>query len=107
MTPPTQCDYVQGFCVWYWYGILLFGLGNRAAWSVGWCSAQRIRNPMIAGGNHTLIHMTPPYRDQFFQNSLLNSTRWAMSSTQPQVMKQSATLNTGKRMNSTSIMSTT
>ena len=42
-----------------------------------------------------------------FQNSLLNSTRWAMSSTQPQVMKQSATLKTGKRMNSTSIMSTT
>ena len=22
----------------------------------GWCSAQRIKIPMIAGGNHTLIH---------------------------------------------------
>ena len=32
----------------------LFGAGGLT--DVGWCSAQRIYNPMIAGGNHTLIH---------------------------------------------------
>ena len=33
--------------------------GYPPAWSAGWCSAQRIKNPMIAGGNHTLIQVTP------------------------------------------------
>jgi hypothetical protein len=32
-------------------------------WSAGWCSAQRIKNPMIAGGNHTLIQMPPALRE--------------------------------------------
>ena len=36
--------------------------GSYHTWSAGWCSAQRIKNLMIAGGNHTLIHMPPPYR---------------------------------------------
>ena len=42
--------------------VLLVVLGNCPARSAGWCSAQRIINPMIAGGNHTLIQVTPPYR---------------------------------------------
>ena len=42
-----------------------------------------------------------------FQNFLLNSSRLTISAAQPQVMKQSATLNTGKSMKSTRIMSTT
>ena len=42
--------------------IPLIGLGTHRTRSAGWCSAQRIQNPMIAGGNHTLIPMTPPYR---------------------------------------------
>ena len=42
-----------------------------------------------------------------FQNSLLNITRWPISRQQPQVMKQSATLNTGNSMKVVSIISTT
>ena len=42
--------------------VLLVCLRGHPGWSAGWCSAQRIQNPMIAGGNHTLIPMTPPYR---------------------------------------------
>ena len=37
---------------------------------VGWCSAQRIKIIMIAGGNHTLIDMTPPYTPCY--NSSIN-----------------------------------
>ena len=44
--------------------IPLIGLGTHRTRSAGWCSAQRIQNPMIAGGNHTLIPMTPPYREK-------------------------------------------
>ena len=46
--------------------VLLIGLGTHRTRSAGWCSAQRIQNPMIAGGNHTLIPMTPPYRNNHF-----------------------------------------
>ena len=42
-----------------------------------------------------------------FQNDLLKNTRWIISKMQPQVMKLSATLNTGKVINSVSIISTT
>ena len=42
-----------------------------------------------------------------FQKALLKNTRCKISKIQPQVMKQSATLNTANRMKSTSIMSTT
>ena len=42
-----------------------------------------------------------------FQNSLLKKPRLTNRARQPQVMKQSATLNTGKEMNWVSIMSTT
>ena len=38
----------------------------QPAWSAGWCSAQRINNPMIAGGNHTLIQMPPALRSFCF-----------------------------------------
>ena len=31
--------------------------GNHPGWSAWWCSAQRIKNPLIAGGNHTLIQV--------------------------------------------------
>ena len=34
---------------------------RNCTWSAGWCSAQRIKIPMIAGGNHTIIYITPPY----------------------------------------------
>ena len=37
------------------------------AWSAGWCSAQRIKNPLIAGGNHTLIQMPPALQYYAFQ----------------------------------------
>ena len=39
--------------------VLLFWLFHHPNWTAGWCSAQRIKNPMIAGGNHTLIQMPP------------------------------------------------
>ena len=42
-----------------------------------------------------------------FQKALLQKIRWKNSTMQPQVMKQSATLNTGKSINVVSIMSTT
>ena len=42
-----------------------------------------------------------------FQNSLLKRIRLVIMAIQPQVMKQSATLNTGNRMNLVSSMSTT
>ena len=42
-----------------------------------------------------------------FQKSLWNRNRCTISSTQPQVMKQSATLNTGKSIKVVSIISTT
>ena len=42
-----------------------------------------------------------------FQNSLLNRIRETIMAMQPQVMKQSATLNTGNTMNFVSIISTT
>ena len=42
-----------------------------------------------------------------FQNSLLKKIREITMAKQPQVMKQSATLNTGKLMNFVSIISTT
>ena len=42
-----------------------------------------------------------------FQKDLFRKNRCAIRAMQPQVMKQSATLNTGKSMNSVSIMSTT
>ena len=29
--------------------------GSAYGFPRGWCSAQRIQNPMIAGGNHTTI----------------------------------------------------
>ena len=34
----------------------------------GWCSAQQIQNPMIAGGNHTLI---PSCRQSALRNRLV------------------------------------
>jgi hypothetical protein len=39
----------------------LFGAGGLT--DVGWCSAQRIYNPMIAGGNHTFT--IPPQAVQY------------------------------------------
>ena len=63
MTPPTQCDLVQCWLVLNCYSPEPDWLGGHQTWSVGWCSAQRIKNLMIAGGNHTLIQMTPPYRE--------------------------------------------
>ena len=42
-----------------------------------------------------------------FQNSLLKKIRWHTSKIPPQVIKQSATLNTGNSMNSSWIISTT
>ena len=35
---------------------------THPTWSAGGCSAQRIKISMIAGGNHTTINMTPPYK---------------------------------------------
>ena len=40
-------------------GPFCLGRAIVATWSAGWCSAQRIRNPMIAGGNHTIIQVPP------------------------------------------------
>ena len=45
--------------------------------SAGWCSAQRIRNPMIASGNHTLIQMTPPYNTNYLMEV---TSKWTIKS---------------------------
>ena len=45
--------------------VLLIWLGNRPTCSAGWCSAQRIKNPLIAGGNHTLIQVPPALQFEF------------------------------------------
>ena len=45
-----------------WWLVLLFWLGGHPGWSAGWCSAQQIKNPLIAGGNHTLIQVPPALR---------------------------------------------
>ena len=64
-------------------------------------------------GNERIQTLTGNIRDQnhfffsSFQNSLLIRNRCAMSKMQPQVMKQSATLNTGKSIKAVSIISTT
>ena len=39
--------------------LVYLGLGGHRTGSAGWCSAQRIYHPMIAGGNHTLIRVPP------------------------------------------------
>ena len=41
----------------YFALVLLIWLCNCPTESAWWCSAQRIKNPMIAGGNHTLIQV--------------------------------------------------
>ena len=38
--------------------------------SAGWRSAQRIQIVMIAGGNHTIMFITPPYETQIYFNLL-------------------------------------
>ena len=68
----------------------------------------RLNRAIVQPGRRGAV--PPALQGHFFsslKNPLLQKTKWAISSTQPQVMKQSATLKTGKRMNSTSIMSTT
>ena len=66
MTPPTRWDTIPGQLdenrdiIPAEYSIKPTH-SEMAGASVGWCSAQRILNPVIAGGNHTLIQMTPPY----------------------------------------------
>ncbi len=39
-------------------------LRNRT-WSAGWCSAQRIKIPMIAGDNHTINLYDPALQNSF------------------------------------------
>ena len=64
-----RCFTSQGMRIATAYGLAMtvidesgyFCLGRVVvdSWSAGWCSAQRINNPMIAGGNHTLIQVPP------------------------------------------------
>jgi len=51
MTPPTSLQYLP----------CCLSRSNFDTGSAGWCSAQRIKMAMIAGGNHTIMQISPPY----------------------------------------------
>ena len=75
-------------------------LGSAAAETLRAAAQERVQPLAVHRG----------FKDHFFssfQNSLLKNPRLTNRAMQPQVMKQSATLNTGNSINWVSIMSTT